>query len=187
MAGSSSRLTYQAVVDRVGWLASILLRTVQVVTVMLVVAAVLCFAAMGRANDWGREGIVLGAVVSSGILALAFIEGWFALDLAKAKRLPEVSTEQWAGAARQVASRAATSHREVTAARGRSRLWRLGKGVWALKSDIDTLAEGGLGPAVALARTLVPSRLMLVAIGAVAAPFLLAFGVLVLVLALAFA
>jgi hypothetical protein len=186
MAGSSSRLTYQAVVDRVGWLATILLRTVQLVTVLLVLGGITAFVGCGLADDWGSSGLVLGGVVGGAILVLAFIEGWFALDLARAKRLPEISAQTWADAARQVASRAATGQREVTEARGRSRLWRLVKGLWALKSDIDTLAEGGLAPAVALGKTLVPSRLLTVAAGAVAAPFLLTLGLLILVLALAF-
>jgi hypothetical protein len=185
MAGSSSRLTYQAVVDRVGWLASILLHTIRAVIAVLVVAAVVLFVAFGLADDWGQSGLVLGGVVGVGIAVLVFIEGWFALDLAKARRLPEISAETWADAARQVATRAASSHRDLTEARGRSRLWRLVKGLWALKSDVDTLADGGLAPAVALGRTLVPTRLLTVAAGAVAAPFLLGFSVVVLVIVLA--
>jgi hypothetical protein len=107
----------------------------------------------------------------------------FTRDLAKARDLPNVSKEEWADAARVLAGRAAEGERAVAEARGaRSRLVRLVKGLWALKADVNTLADGGLAPAVALSRALVPVRLLWVAGAAVASPFLLAFGVLVLVL-----
>ena len=184
MAGSSSRLTYQAVVDRVGWLASILLHTIRAVIVVLVIAGVVLFVAFGMADDWGQSGLVLGGVVGVAVLVLVVIEVWFALDLAKARRLPEISAETWAGAARQVATSAASGHRELVEARGLSRIWRLVKGLLSLKSDVDTLADGGLAPAVALGKMLVPTRLLTVAAGAVAAPFLLGFSVVVLAIVL---
>ena len=183
MAGPSSRLTYEAVIAHVGALATILLRTLQIVTAMLAVAAVLTFVGIGIADDWGQSGLVLGLVLGGAILVVTVIEALFARDVARAKRLPEISREDWANAARQVATRATTGQRDLTETRGRTRLWRLIKGLWALKADIDTLADGGLAPAVSLGKTMVPSRLLAVGAIAVAAPFLLAFGVLVLVLA----
>ena len=56
MAGPSSRLTYEAVIAHVGVVATILLRTLQIVTAMLAVAAVLTFVGIGLADDWGSPG-----------------------------------------------------------------------------------------------------------------------------------
>jgi hypothetical protein len=164
-------------------LATILLRTLQVVCVLLGAAALTTFVGFGLADDWQRSGLVLGGVLGGAIAAVTVMELLFTRDVARAKRLPEISRAEWAAAARQVAGRAAASEREVTEARGRTRLWRFIKGLWALKADIDTLADGGLAPAVSLGKALIPSRMLAVAAAAVAAPFLLAFGLFVLVLA----
>jgi hypothetical protein len=176
-------ITYQQVITHVGLLATILLRTLQVVCVLLVAAAVTTFVGFAIADDWQQSGVLLGAVLGGAIAVAAFIEVRFTQDIARAKRLPEISREEWAGAARQVAGRAASSERSIVAAQGRSRLWQFVKGLWALKADIDTLADGGLAPAVSLGKAVVPSRLLVVAVIGVAAPFLLAFGLFVLVLA----
>jgi hypothetical protein len=177
-------ITYQQVIAHVGLVASILLRTLQVVCVLLVAAAVATFVGFAIADDWQQSGLVLGAVLGGAVAVAAVIEVRFTQDVARAKRLPEISREEWAGAARQVAGRAASSERSIVAAKGRGRLWHFVKGLWALKADIDTLADGGLAPAASLGRAVVPSRLLTVAVIAVAAPFLLAFGLLVLVLAI---
>jgi hypothetical protein len=184
VAGPSSRSTYEAVVRRVSALAAVLHRTLQVVVGMLAVAAVLTFVGLGLSDDWSRASLVLGGVLGGAIAVAAVVELRFTRDLAKARDLPDISKQEWADAARVVTSRAAEGERAVVEAQGaRSRLFRLVKGLWALKGDVDTLAEGGLAPAVALGKALVPIRLLWVAGAAVASPFLLAFGLLVFVLA----
>ena len=176
-------ITYEQVIAHVGLVATILLRTLQVVCVVLVAAALTTFLGFALADDWQQSGLLLGAVLGGGIAVAAFIEIRFAQDIAKAKRLPEISREEWAGAARQVVGRAVDTERTIVAAKGHSRLWRFVKGLWALKADIETLADGGLAPAASLGKAVVPSRLLTVAVIAVAAPFLLAFGLFVVVLA----
>ncbi len=60
----------------------------------------------------------------------------------------------------------------------------LGRALWAFRSDVEVLNEGGLAPATALVQTLRPTRLIRVGISALVAPFVLATGLVVLVLAL---
>ena len=185
MAGPSSRQVLDAVLARVVMLAGLLHRTLVVVTAALGIAAVTTFAGFALADDGNRSGLLLGGLLGGSIALVAGMELFFTRDVGRARQLRSISREEWAGAARTLAGRAAAGERAVAEATGvRSRLLRLVKGLWALKGDLDTLAEGGLAPAVSLAKALVPARLLTVAAAAVASPFLLAFGLLVLTLGL---
>jgi hypothetical protein len=175
--------TFADVTARVGLVAAFLLRTLVVVVAMLGAAALALFLGVAVADDWSGTGLLLGAVLGGGIAALAVVVLRFALDVRRIRDLPQVSRDEVRAAAGQLATTARDGERQFMEARGLRRLVRLAQGLWDLKADVDALGDGGLAPAVSLGRALRPIRLGIVALSAVASPFLLAFGLFVLVVA----
>ncbi len=177
--------SYEAVTARVGALASYLLRILQVVTGILALAAAGLFVGSGAAGDWSVAAIVFGALVGGVVALAAVMVLLFARDVAKVRNLPDITAQDVQDAAKVLATSAASGERQVVEAKGWRKLLKLATGLRSLKKDLDTLADGGMAPAVALGKALVPPRLIAVSLAAVISPFLLVLGVLVLAIGLA--
>ncbi len=176
--------TYGQVVARVAAVAALLLPTLVVLTGMGAVAAVAAGVGVAAADDWSRRGLVLGgvALILVGLVPLRL--GRFAGDIARVRRLPEVTRDQLSAAATQLGGRVSEGHQQVMGARGLARAWQVAKAARTIRSDLEALSDGGLAPATALVQALVPARIVVVTLASVATPFLLAAGLLVLVVGL---
>jgi hypothetical protein len=175
---------YEAVVARVGALATYLHRLLYGVTTMLAVGAIGLFVGVAMTDEWKGSGLTLGGVLAGAALVATIIEARFNMDVARVRDLPNITHEDLAHAARQLQTSAVAGERQLVEAHGFRKLIRLALALRILKADVDALAEGGMAPAVALGRALRPSRLLLVGVITVASPFVLAFGLAAVILGL---
>jgi len=175
---------YEAVAARVAAVARFLVPTLTAVTALLLVGGIALFVGIGLLGDWSGVALVLGGALGGLAAGVAVMEGLFARDVAQVRELPSVRREDVDEAIRRLSTTIGAGERQVVERRGLRRLVGLGRGLRALKRDVDDLAEGGLAPAVALGRALVPTRVVAVSLAAVAGPFVCGFGLVVLVLGL---
>ena len=176
--------SYEVVIRRVAALVTYLLRLLQVVAGMLAAGALGLFVGSGALGDWSPAAIAFGALAAGAAVLATVMVLRFAGDVAKIRSLPDVSPQDVQEAARVLATSAVAGERQVVEAKGWRKLLRLASGLRSLKKDLDTLGEGGMAPAVALGRALVPSRLVAVSIAAAISPLVLVLGLLVLLLGL---
>jgi len=176
--------TLAEVVARVAAIVGIIQATVRILAVTSAVGIVAFVVGIGVTDGWSREAWVFSGVVAAIAAIAPFSLARFGSDLGPVRNLPEVSAAEMKEAAGTLAVRLGASERRFVEARGLGRVTSLGRALWALRSDVEVLNEGGLAPATALVQTLRPTRLIRVGISALVAPFVLATGLLVLVLAL---
>jgi hypothetical protein len=172
--------TYEAAVGRVALFASVLLPWLRALVVAGVLAAVAAGIGAAASDSWQASGLVAGFVLVIAFCAPPFVLARFAADVGKVRDLPEVRTADLQEAARQLRGRLAEGERRFAEASGLARLWHLWSALRSLRADIDDLAAGGLGPAVALGRALRPARLLWVSLAALATPLLVIAGALAL-------
>ena len=172
------------VVARVAALVGIIQVTVRLLAVTAVAGIVTFVVGIGVADRWSGDALVFAGVVAA-IAAIAPVSlARFGSDLAPVRALPEVSAAEVREAAGTLAVKLGSGEREFVEAKGLGRVTSLGRALWALRSDVEVLNQGGVAPASALVRTLRPTRLFRVGVSALVAPFILATGLSVLVLAL---
>jgi len=172
------------VVARVAALAGIVQATVRILAVTAVGGICAFVVGVGLADRWSRDAVVFAGVVSAIAVIAPFSLARFGSDLGPVRALPEVSAAELKETAGTLAVSLGKGEREFVNAKGLGRVTSLGRALWALRSDVEVLNQGGIAPASALFRTLRPTRLIRVGISALIAPFVLAIGLLVLILAL---
>ena len=177
----------QAVVARVATVAGLVRITVHGLAIMAAVGVAALVVAGGLVGGWSGETLLLAAALG-GLAAVApVVLARFGAALAPVRDLPTIRPEDLKAMAGTLGSSLASGERKFLDARGLGRVTSLGSALWDLRKDVDTLKEGGLAPAAALAEVLIPTRLIRVGVSALAAPFLLAIGLLALVVALVLA
>ena len=172
------------VVARVAAIVGIIQATVRGLAVVAVAGIAAFVAGVGIAGDWSGDALVFAGVLAVLAAIVPFSLARFGSDLAPVRRLPEVSAAEVREAAGTLAVKLGKGEREFVDAKGLGRVTSLGRALWALRSDVEVLNQGGIAPASALFQTLRPTRLIRVGISALVAPFVLATGLLVLILAL---
>ncbi len=172
------------VVARVAALVGIIQVTVRLLAVTAVAGIVTFVVGIGVADRWSGDALVFAGVVAAIAAIAPFSLARFGSDLAPVRALPEVSAAEVREAAGTLAVKLGSGEREFVEAKGLGRVTSLGRALWALRSDVEVLNQGGVAPASALVRTLRPTRLFRVGVSALVAPFILATGLSVLVLAL---
>jgi hypothetical protein len=177
----------QDVVARVAAVVGLIQFTVRGLALLAALGVSTFVVAVGLLGDWSSEALVL-ALVTGGLAAAApVILLRFGADLGPLRRLPEVSAAEMKEAAGTLTAKLRDRERRFVEARGLGRVVGLGGALWDLRNDVETMKAGGLAPAAALVETLVPTRLIRVGISALAAPFLLAIGLMTLLFALVLA
>jgi hypothetical protein len=172
------------VVARVAALVGIIQVTVRLLAVTAVAGIVTFVVGIGVADRWSGDALVFAGVVAAIAAIAPFSLARFGSDLAPVRALPEVSAAEVREAAGTLAVKLGSGEREFVEAKGLGRVTSLGRALWALRSDVEVLNQAGVAPASALVRTLRPTRLFRVGVSALVAPFILATGLSVLVLAL---
>ena len=172
------------VVARVAALVGIIQVTVRLLAVTAVAGIVTFVVGIGVADRWSGDALVFAGVVAAIAAIAPFSLARFGSDLAPVRALPEVSAAEVREAAGTLAVKLGSGEREFVEAKGLGRVTSPGRALWALRSDVEVPNQGGVAPASALVRTLRPTRLFRVGVSALVAPFILATGLSVLVLAL---
>mgnify|MGYP000107539398 CR=1 FL=1 len=172
------------VVARVAAIVDIIQATVRLLAVTAVIGIITFVVGIGLADGWSGDALVFAGVVSAIAGIAPFSLARFGSDLGPVRALPEVSAAELKETAGTLAVKLGKGEREFVDAKGLGRVTSLGRALWALRSDVEVLNQGGIAPASALFRTLRPTRLIRVGISALIAPFVLAIGLLVLILAL---
>lgn len=172
------------VVARVAALVGIIQVTVRLLAVTAVAGIVTFVVGIGVADRWSGDALVFAGVVAAIAAIAPFSLARFGSDLAPVRALPEVSAAEVREAAGTLAVKLGQGERRFVEAKGLGRVTSLGRALWALRSDVEVLNQAGVAPASALVRTLRPTRLFRVGVSALVAPFILATGLSVLVLAL---
>lgn len=172
------------VVARVAALVGIIQVTVRLLAVTAVAGIVTFVVGIGVADRWSGDALVFAGVVAAIAAIAPFSLARFGSDLAPVRALPEVSAAEVREAAGTLAVKLGQGERRFVEAKGMGRVTSLGRALWALRSDVEVLNQGGIAPATALVQTMRPTRLFRVGVSALVAPFILATGLSVLVLAL---
>ena len=172
------------VVARVAALVGLVQATVRILAVAAVGGIAAFVVGVGTFDEWSRDAVVFAGVVGAIAAIAPFSLARFGSDLGPVRALPEVSAAEVREAAGTLAVKLGKGEREFVEARGLGRVTSLGRALWALRADVEVLNQGGIAPATALIQTLRPTRLVRVGISALVAPFVLATGLSVLVLAL---
>lgn len=171
------------VVARVAAIVGLIQATVRLLALTAVVGIVTFVIGVGIADHWSGDALVFAGVIAA-ITAIAPISlARFGTALGPVRGLPEVSAAEVGEAAGTLAVKLGRGEREFVDAKGLGRVTSLGRALWALRDDVEVLNQGGIAPASALFQTLRPTRLIRVGISALVAPFVLATGLLVLILA----
>jgi hypothetical protein len=172
------------VAARVAAVVGIIQATVRGLAGAAVVGIVAFVVGVGVADRWSGDALVFAGVVALAAAVAPFTLARFGSALAPVRALPEVSAAEVREAAGTLAVKLGSGERHFVEAKGLGRVTSLGRALWALRSDVEVLNQGGIAPASALFQTLRPTRLIRVGISALVAPFVLATGLLVLTLAL---
>ena len=171
------------VVARVAALVGLVQATVRILAVAAIAGIAAFVVGVGMSDDWSRDALVFAGVVGVIAAIAPFSLARFGSDLGPVRALPEVNAAEVREAAGTLAVKLGKGEREFVEAKGLGRVTSLGRALWALRSDVEVLNQGGIAPASALFQTLRPTRLIRVGISALVAPFVLATGLLVLTLA----
>jgi len=172
------------VVARVAAIVGIIQATVRALAVTAVVGIGAFVVGVGVADQWSGDALVFAGVISAIAAIAPFSLARFGTALGPVRGLPEVTAAELREAAGTLAVKLGEGEKEFVDAKGLGRVTSLGRALWALRSDVEVLNQGGIAPASALFQTLRPTRLVRVGISALVAPFVLATGLLVLILAL---
>jgi hypothetical protein len=179
--------TREEIVARVGLVTGYVLATLWALTASALVGTVALVGAVFVSGGTDPSSVVLAGLLGIvGVIATVIL-GLFANDLRPVRRLPEITGAHVRQATGTLATSLAAGEKRFVRAKGLGRVTSLGRALWDLRKDVQTLGDGGLAPAVALFDVLVPTRLLQVGICALAAPFLLFVGLLALTFALALA
>ena len=171
------------VVARVAAVIGIIQATVWILAGAAVAGLVAFVSGLALAGDWSGDALVFGGVIALLVAVAPFSLVRFGSALGPVRTLPEVSAAEVKEAAGTLAVKLGSGERRFVEARGLGRVMRLGRALWALRSDVEVLNQGGIAPASALIQTLRPTRLIRVGISALAAPFILLVGFLTLLVA----
>jgi hypothetical protein len=174
----------QTLARRVAWVLGLVVHTLRALAVAGLVGVVALGAAILRAGDTTDDALVFAAVVCGAGLIVPFMLGRFAHDLGPARNLASLSPADLRRAATTLGAGLRAGERSFVEARGLGRVVNLGRALWDLRADVETLNAAGLAPAAALVTTMIPTRLIRVGIAALVAPALLALGLAALLVAL---
>ena len=172
------------VVARVAAIVGIIQATVRILAAVAAAGIVAFVIGVGHADRWSPDAVVFAVVVGVIAAIAPFSLARFGTDLGPVRALPEVSAAEVREAAGTLAVKLGQGERQFVEANGLGRVTSLGRALWALRSDVEVLNQGGIAPAAALVQTMRPTRLFRVGVSALVAPFILATGLVVLILAL---
>ncbi len=174
----------EEVVARVAALVRVIQATVWILAGAAGAGTAAFAVGIGLADDWSGDALVFGGIIALVATIAPVSLARFGAALGPVRALPEVSTAELKEAAGTLAAKLGSGEREFVEARGLRRVTTLGRALWALRSDVEVLNQGGLAPASALVQTLRPTRLIRVGISALAAPVILVVGGLTLLAAM---
>lgn len=176
---------FEDVAGRVAAVATLLAKALRALTAFSALGALGVGLGVAAADRFSVQGLVVGALIALALGVAPLLLFRFAVVVHRVRELPAVSAAELRAAAGQLGSRAQESRRQFLQAAGLGRLLVLVRLFWGLRADLDELGATGVAPAVALAQSLVPRRLIAVSIAALATPALFGTGLVVLALGLA--